>query len=432
MYHQNLQGCFGLGKEGLSSDFIKPLKTTLENSVDTLRNSYKEGGLPLLRLPYFRKDIEDLKELVLRLQDDFSDVIILGTGGSSLGGKALCALSSQSNPKLHFLDNIDPHTFLSLCQKIEIQSTAVIAISKSGSTPETMMQFLLLAKKWLKEIGPQALKNHFIILTENKTSPFKIFADRWEIPFLEHDPKLGGRFSVLSSVGLLPAMIAGLNPVAVREGAAYVFDKLLETNNVLELDPVLGAAVQYTLATKHNISQSVLMPYVDRLSIFSKWYRQLWAESLGKNGKGTTPIDALGAVDQHSQLQLYLDGPCDKFFTVVTLDHMIKGPKVLADIAHDLQVEFLLDATMADLIEAEQKATIDTLIANNRPTRHIHLPELNEGSMGALMMHFMLETIVMADLYKINAFDQQAVEQGKKLAKSYLVKKIKEQEHQPL
>ncbi len=431
MYEHNLHGCFknSTSPEGALNDFIKPLGTSLEHSVETLRKAYADRSLPLLLQPYLRKDIQEITELVLRLQDDFSDVIILGTGGSSLGGKALSALAFNGGLKLHFLDNIDPHTFSVLLPKLDMQSTAVIAISKSGTTPETLVQFFQLAKKWLKEIGSHSLKNQFVILTENKPSPFKLLADRWEIPFLEHDPNLGGRFSVLSIVGLLPAMLVGLNPISIREGAASVLDKILNEENVLELSPVLGAATQYILATKQGISQSVLMPYIDRLAIFSKWYRQLWAESLGKQGKGTTPIDALGTVDQHSQLQLYLDGPADKFFTIITTDHSLRGSKVLPDMVQGLKVDFLMNATMADLLEVEQQATIDTLIDNNRPTRHIHLKELNEQSMGALMMHFMIETIIMADLYKINPFDQLAVEQGKKLAKSYLLRQIKERDN---
>lgn len=428
-YHQNIQGCINgaTQRKGLATDFMKPLKSALEHSVDHIRKAHKEKTISFLQLPYMRKDVEGLKELVLRLQDDFSDIIVLGTGGSSLGAQTLCVLGNGNGLQIHFLDNIDPYTFSQLSQKVHLQSTAIIVVSKSGNTPETLVQFLSFAKKWIKEIGAHALKNHFVILTENKPSPLKVLADRWEIPFLEHDPNLGGRFSALSIVGILPAMVAGVNVVAIREGAAQVLDNLLYAQDVLSLAPIVGAAVQYTLASKHQVSQSVLMPYIDRLGLFSKWYRQLWAESLGKDGKGTTPVDALGTVDQHSQLQLYLDGPSDKFFTIITLEHEQKGPKILPEMIQGLQMDFLANATMGDLMHAEQQATIDTLISNGCPTRHMHLKTFQEETLGALMMHFMLETIIVADLYKVNAFDQPAVEQGKKLAKSYLEQYIQEQ-----
>ena len=162
------------------------------------------------------------------------------------------------------------------------------------------------------------------------------------------------------------------------------------------------------------------MPYVDRLAEFGLWFRQLWAESLGKDGKGTTPINALGAVDQHSQLQLYLDGPDDNMFTIIMMSHAGKGPLIDPVFANDDALTHLAGKSVGDLMEAEQWGTARALIQNNKPTRVIQLERLDETTLGALMMHFMLETIITAHLFSVDPFRQPAVEEGKLLVRQFL------------
>ena len=237
---------------------------------------------------------------------------------------------------------------------------------------------------------------------------------------LDHDPGIGGRYSALSLVGLLPAMIVGLDPLAVREGAADVLAPVLDGAPPEFVEPAIGAAISVGLATENRVTTTVVMPYVDRLADFGLWFRQLWAESLGKNGKGTNPINALGTVDQHSQLQLYLDGPRDKMFTVMMLNCAGSGPIVEPSLADDEALGYLSGKSMGDLMDAEQRATAKTLVRNNRPTRIFRLSSLDERMMGALMMHFMLETIIAAHLLNVDPFDQPAVEEGKILTRDYL------------
>jgi glucose-6-phosphate isomerase len=174
------------------------------------------------------------------------------------------------------------------------------------------------------------------------------------------------------------------------------------------------------LAERRGIGVTVLMPYVDRLAPFGLWFRQLWAESLGKDGKGTTPVRALGAVDQHSQLQLYLAGPADKLFTLLVLQQDGQGALLPPDLAGDPALAYLAGRRLGDLLAAEQRATATSLLRHGRPTRVLRLPRLDEASLGALFMHFMLETIIAAALWGVDAFDQPAVEQGKVLARQYL------------
>jgi glucose-6-phosphate isomerase len=174
------------------------------------------------------------------------------------------------------------------------------------------------------------------------------------------------------------------------------------------------------MAQEQGVTQSVVMPYCDRLAWFARWYRQLWAESLGKQGRGTTPIDALGTVDQHSQLQLYLDGPADKLFTLIDVPTAGQGHRVAPDIADRPELDYLAGRTMGDLMAAEAQATAESLRAHGRPVRTMTLERLDERTLGGLLQHFMLETALAADLLAVDAYDQPAVEDGKRRTKAAL------------
>jgi glucose-6-phosphate isomerase len=323
-------------------------------------------------------------------------------------------------PRLHFMENIDPQSFAALFASIDPAKTGILAISKSGGTAETLSQ-LVICLDWLRQsLGTAALGDRIIALTEPGDNPLRRLASAQGARLLEHDPGVGGRFTALSNVAALPGLIAGLDMAALREGAAEVLDAALAAANPRDSAPILGAAVSVALAEHRQVATTVLMPYVDRLAAFGLWFRQLWAESLGKDGKGTTPVRAVGAIDQHSQLQLYLAGPADKMFTLVTLEMAGQGERMPPDLAGDPALAYLAGRRMGDLIDAEQRATAATLIRNRRPTRLIQLARLDERSLGALLMHFMLETIAAAALMGVNAFDQPAVEEGKVLARQYL------------
>ncbi|HEX3974006.1 MAG TPA: glucose-6-phosphate isomerase, partial [Stellaceae bacterium] len=326
----------------------------------------------------------------------------------------------RAQPRLYFLDNIDPATFESLFAAIDPARTGVVAISKSGGTAETMSQFAICIEFLRTKLDPDAVGRHTIAITEPRDNPLRMLAMRLTTPILDHDPGIGGRYSVLSNVGLLPAMLAGLDVAALREGAGETLDAALNATDPRDSAPALGAAIGVALSEKHNIGTTVILPYVDRLAHFGLWFRQLWAESLGKDGKGTTPIRAMGTVDQHSQLQLYLAGPADKMFTLVTSDMAGKGPVVSPDLASDPSLAYLTGKHMGDLMDAEQRATEQAFLRNGRPTRRFHIARLDEKTLGGLLMHFMLETIIAADLFGVNAFDQPAVEEGKVIARQYL------------
>lgn len=425
IYQQNLDGLFAekIGENGFKPTQLDLYRQKFLNAQERFNQIFADGSLPLFKLPYLRKDLLTLTPHVERFQDDFTDVVIIGTGGSSLGGQTLRVLSEAREPRLHFLDNVDPATFEALFKTINPQQTGFVVVSKSGGTAETLAGFLSCLNFWRQSASDNAISDHFLVITEKKPSPLMRLAEQWSMPVVEHDPDLGGRFSVLSVVGMLPAMLVGIDPLAVRKGAQDVLEHALKERTLEENLPAMGAVAAVILGKRYP--NSVLMPYVDRLAYFAKWYRQLWAESLGKQGKGTTPLDALGTVDQHSQLQLYLDGPLDKVITLIgsekNTDNQAPNMEGLPD---DELLSLLNRTSLSDLLRAEFEATRDTLIQNRKPVRVITYETLNAETLGALLMHFMLETLYAAELLNVNPFDQPAVEQGKVLAREYLAKSI--------
>jgi glucose-6-phosphate isomerase len=396
-----------------------------------LRTSHADGNLPLLRLPAKHDDITELRDTAARLSANATDIVILGTGGSSLGGQTLAQLAGyavpgigllRADPRLHFMDNLDPDTYGALLKRLPLATTRFIAISKSGGTGETLMQ-TAAAIEAVKAAGIAVqIPDLFLGLTEpakgGKRSGLRVLFDEYRVPMLDHDPGVGGRYSVLTNVGLLPAAIVGLDIDAIRGGAAAALVPVLDECAPADVPAAVGAALSVALAPTKSIA--VMMAYADRLERFTRWYVQLWAESLGKDGKGTTPIGALGPVDQHSQLQLYIAGPRDKLFTIVTIGTAGRGPRIAADLARLVGEPEFAGKTIGDLVAAQGRATAETLAKNGCPVRTIHIEHLNEASLGELLMHFMLETIIAAHLLGVDPFDQPAVEEGKVLAKKYL------------
>ncbi|MGA8962469.1 MAG: glucose-6-phosphate isomerase, partial [Pseudolabrys sp.] len=402
-----------------------------ESALDWLRARHADGRLPLLRLPETHSDLETIRDTARQLADRATDIVILGTGGSSLGGQTLAQLAGfavpgvgalRAPPQLHFIDNLDPDSFQTLLARLPHATTRFIAISKSGGTAETLMQTIAA----LSAIQSQGLQTRipdiFLGITEpakaGKTNGLRELLGKYRVPMLDHDTGVGGRYSALTNVGLLPAAMLGLDVAAVREGAGLALAPVLAKKPAAQVPAAVGAALSVALSESKSIS--VLMAYCDRLQRFTHWYVQLWAESLGKGGKGTTPVAALGPVDQHSQLQLFIGGPRDKLFTVVTVDGAGHGPRIDGELARLAGEPGLAGKTIGDLVAAEGRATAETLAKNGCPVRTIHISKLDEESLGELMMHFMLETIIAAHLLGIDAFDQPAVEEGKVLAKKYL------------
>jgi glucose-6-phosphate isomerase len=421
-----------IGAEGVAAPDLADAIGRTGRALDWLRARHADGGLPLLRLPAETADLAPTQEAARRLGQGATDIVLLGTGGSSLGGQALAQLAGHAvpglgllrdGPRLHFMDNLDPATFGALLQRLPLPQSRFVAISKSGGTGETLMQ-TIAALDTLKGAGLAAqIHDLFLGLSEptrdGKPNGLRALLGAHKVAMLDHHPGVGGRFSVLTNVGLLPAAMLGLDIGSIRAGAQAALATVLDGRAAAEVPAAVGAALSVALARGKPIA--VMLAYADRLERFARWYVQLWAESLGKDRKGTTPVAALGPVDQHSQLQLFIAGPRDKLFTIVTVAAAGLGPRMSSDLARLAGEPDFAGKTMGDLVAAQGRATAETLARNGCPVRTIHLERLDATSLGELLMHFMLETIIAAHLLGIDAFDQPAVEEGKVLAKRYLV-----------
>ena len=422
-----------VGAKGLPGVAFEAALSGVETGLARLREDDESGRLPLLHLPRATDDLAEVREAAEELRQGASDVVILGTGGSSLGGQALAQLKDYAvpglgrfaeSPRLHFLDNLDPATFERLLGVLPLESTRFVAISKSGGTGETLMQTMAvlsaLERAGLRERAGKAVLG---LSEPRKAGGRNALRDLLEpegARFLDHHTGVGGRFSVLTNVGLLPAAVLGLDIAAIREGAAEAYQPIRDGAAAGEANAAIGAALNLGFAMEGK-PITVLMAYADRFERFTRWWVQLWAESLGKDGRGSQPVAAIGPVDQHSQQQLYLDGPDDKLFTVLTVGTAGKGPMIDAGLAERAGEPGFAGKSIGDLVAAQGRAMADTFAKNGRPTRRMHVEALDERSMGELLMHFMLETILVDYGLGVDPFDQPAVEEAKILAKRYLV-----------
>tara|TARA_A100001015_G_scaffold125076_1_gene138608 strand:+ start:3600 stop:4853 length:1254 start_codon:yes stop_codon:yes gene_type:complete len=413
---QYSQTFFNTNKKILVEDKKKLIK--VHKKIIKLIKNYE---LPCVSIVNENSDIKSINTA----SDKFKNcdhILLIGTGGSSLGGKTLNSLRNNQfvgimKPNIYFIENVDPTPIIELLNQINVKKTGFIVISKSGETIETLSQFFLIYDFLKKKVNNISSKT--LIITENKNSTLKKIQEKINADYLPHDNNIGGRFSIFSNVGLLPARLSSLDIKKIRTGGQITLKNLLYEKDVMKIKPVMGSVINYSLF-KSGINQCVLMPYSDALYNFSLWFRQLWGESIGKKGLGSTPINSIGTIDQHSQLQLYLDGPKNKIITIIGINKLKSSPKLNTKISKNFVFETLEGKSMNSLLKAEENATFDTLISNNIPTRKINLPVLNEINLGALLMHFFLETIYTCFLLDVDPFDQPAVEEGKILTKKYL------------
>jgi len=339
--------------------------------------------------------------------------VIFGTGGSNLGARALINTSINQPENILFFDNIDPLFFQSQILKLDIETTGFIVISKSGTTPETLSQLGCVINIANEKNILNVLYENTMIITESKDSPLFNIAKKNNCLLLEHKNNVGGRYSVFSNVGMVPAIIAGLDVKKIHQGVL----KIINQNNFINS---FKFAQIFKFCKSNNFLSNVLMTYSDGLNYFGKWYLQLWAESIGKKNRGVTALHAVGTTDQHSQLQLYLDGPKDKFFTFIKSNYKNKGLSIDSHIMRAESVDYLANKKMGDLMHAEQEATIDTFKLNNFKFREILIDSIDEESIGMLMANCMIETIAACIYFNVDPFDQPAVEQGKILTRKFL------------
>lgn len=348
--------------------------------------------------------VEKVQQFADENREKFEHFVVLGIGGSALG--AICIKQSLTHlyqsPKLFVLDNIDPVMIREIEDVIDPEKTLFIVITKSGGTPETLALYNYFKEK----------SDNFVFITDPEKGKLREIAHEQGIPAFDIPPKVGGRFSVLTPVGLLPAALLGLDIKAMIQGAQQMRDKFLNENYSDNL-PFQLAQIQHSQG-KDGKTIHVMMPYAQKLIRFADWYRQLIAESIGKDGIGLTPVNALGATDQHSQSQLYNDGPADKFFIFIHVENL----------GQDKQTEaFDKEISFGQLLHLEEEGTRQAYTKNNRPNITINLPKIDETTLGALFMLFQGATAFLGELFQINAFDQPGVELSKKITKDLLLNK---------
>lgn len=375
---------------------------------------------------------------------EFTDLVVLGIGGSALGARALqqalapetipgSAASLKTKPKkaqrVWFLDNVDPGTVLTTFDALDPKKTLINVISKSGGTVETAAQLHIVAKRFQKALGAK-WKDHFVFTTDPEEGELRRLARQEGIATLEVPPSVGGRFSVLSAVGLFPAALMGIAGQQIVEGAVAMRARC-EDGEVAKNPAYFYAAAHKLLGKKNKVLVNVLMPYCDRLQLFGQWYSQLWAESLGKRttrtGKlinaGYTPVVAMGATDQHSQLQLYLEGPKDKLVTLLSVEDLGKDiaiPPVVAGSKKNAAMAFLGGHKLGELLKAERDATKAALCRNGVPVLDLRIPAVNPHTMGELIFFFEVATVFAGELLGVNPLDQPAVEVGKRYANALM------------
>jgi glucose-6-phosphate isomerase len=386
------------------------------------------GDLGFLDLPGDAALHRQSTDYAARTRGKFDDVVVLGIGGSALGPMALrtalCkpywnmldASERDMRPRLHVLDNLDPTTTTALLAQVRLERTLFVVTSKSGGTAETMAQYLVVRDRLERE--HLAVRDHIVFVTDPKNGALRPIADAENIPALDIPANVGGRFSVLCPVGVLPAALVGIDTARLLAGAGEMAQRC--SGSALRKNPAaVFATLQYLADVKAGKHIHVLMPYSDALRDCASWFVQLWAESLGKvrptdhEHVGPTPLASLGATDQHSQVQLFMEGTADKTITLISApprDRDVTIPKLHQDIP---ELAYLGGHALGEVLDVERRATAGALALRGRPNMTIELDAVDAWHVGALMMLLEVATVHAGALYGVNPLDQPGVELGK-------------------
>jgi len=404
---------------------------SLPQHLEKVLSAVEANELGFWDIEGLRSSLPEVTKVTANVPAGTTDVLVLGIGGSSLGPRAmyeaLCGPAHLRLPnagrRLYFPDNSDPWKLAGLLSKLTPERTLVVVISKSGSTLETVATYLVV-EKWLQNaLGETRASAHTTVVTTPSQAPLRQLASSKGIACLEVPENVGGRFSVLTQVGQLPAMLAGMDIDGVLRGAARM-RTICERRDLHQNPAAILAALNIT-HQRFGRSISVLMPYADALRAFSAWWAQLWAESLGKRHNrsgevietGMTALTAVGATDQHSQLQLFAHGPDDKLITLIQVTNAEQSLEIPITSG---PFGYLGGQSLQDVLHAEQRATELALRAVNRPSLRITLPDLHPESLGELFFLFQAATALSGELLDINAFDQPGVEVGKRLTSAII------------
>lgn len=392
------------------------------------------GTVGFVDLPGDKRLLDQVSGFSASARGKYDDVVILGIGGSALGPIALRTALRPSGwnmldkkarggyPRLHVLDNVDPETIAALLGRLQLARTLFIVTSKSGGTAETMAQFLIVHDRITS--SKLDVTKQMVFVTDPKQGALRPLAERLKVPALDIPPSVGGRFSVLTPVGTLPAALIGIDVQSLLAGAGEMARRCNDAE--LARNPAgVYAMLQWLADTQLKKSIAVFMPYSDPLRDFAAWFVQLWAESLGKRrpdgtSVGSTPLPALGATDQHAQVQLFMEGPADKTVTFVAVKERSTDLKIPSAFPDVKELGYLAGHTVGELIDIEQRATAGALAKRGRPNMTLHLERVDAAHVGELMMLLEMATAYAGQLYGIDAFNQPGVELGKQFAYALL------------
>ena len=428
--YNNMMKEFVGQEQGFSTKDFSDNKKLVEQAFKTVSQNRGTGMMGWTELPYNQKEIvEDIIATAKNIKKKFDNFVVLGIGGSALGPiaafQALCHLrhnelpkSKRKAPKLYVEDNVDPERMVALLDVLDLDKTIFNVVTKSGSTSETMSQYLIIMDILKKRYGDKA-KDHMIATTSAHKGNLIKIAQKEGLKTFYIPDGVGGRFSELCPVGLLPAAVVGIDIKAMLAGAAHM-DKLCKSKDIKKNPALISALLEY-IAMQRGKNISVMMPYADSLKYIADWYCQLWGESLGKavdnQGNevfvGQTPVKALGVTDQHSQVQLYREGPFDKVITIIAVENFRQTVEISNGCEDIPDVSFLCGHTMNELITAERKATEYALTTANRLNYTIMLPEVNAFTVGELLYLFEMQTAFTGAMLGIDTFNQPGVEGGK-------------------
>ena len=425
--------CMGefVGGQGLSSSELEALGPRLAAVHQELTAARQSGILAFMDLPYQQEMVAAVRQVAKPLLEWCWEFVVLGIGGSALGPKALhqalChphynrfpMARRHHRPALWVLDNIDPDNFYGMLDGLELRRTAFNVISKSGSTAETLAQFLFVYQLLKGRFGEAQARERLILTTDPEKGNLRHLASQDDIPSLIVPPSVGGRYSVLTPVGLLPAAMVGIDLEELLAGARFMDQRL--NSPEYQKNPAYCLAALYYLFGQKSRNILVMMPYATPLGGMADWFCQLWAESLGKmydlQGRvvhtGVTPVKAVGATDQHSQLQLYMEGPQDKLITFLEVEkfqHHLELPDLFPELAG---LHYLGGRSLNELLRAEKEATAFNLRKAGRPNLTLRLPEINAFTIGQLIYLLEVATVAAASLLGVNPQDQPGVEGGK-------------------
>ncbi len=425
-----------LGKRGLYKREIDAVMPKIELAV--LDMKAKRGIMRFRELPYNQDEVvRDILKTAADIRDRFENFVVLGIGGSALGPIAVqqalnhlhyndLPRERRNGPRLFVEDNIDPERMIALLDVIDLDNTMFNVISKSGGTSETMSQLLIVTSLLHERLGAD-ISTHLIATTDREKGHLLTIARAENLKTFVIPDGVGGRFSELCPVGLLPAAVCGIDIRELLSGAAFMDDLCDAQHDVWKNPAYMMAALSY-VAMQRGCNISVFMPYADSLKYMADWYAQLWAESLGKRvnrlgsivNVGQTPVKALGVTDQHSQVQLYTEGPFDKIITFLGVARY-RVETMIHDGYFDVpDVSFLCGHTQNELIIAEQRATEYAVAKSGHLSQTITLPEVNAFTVGQLIMMLELSTAFAGELMDIDAFNQPGVEEGKVAAYALL------------